>query len=116
VSGLIAAGNTTISAIQSAMDQMSSDIPGLNWGARDALTNDANNAALKAWIGRCLTPRSRTAAQGLTTPGQIQGWILSHPASSLDKTDYKTIYDATKPADSGALEAAAFAGARQAHP
>jgi murein DD-endopeptidase MepM/ murein hydrolase activator NlpD len=98
VSGLIAAGNTTISAIQSAMDQMSSDIPGLKWGARDALTNDANNAALKAWDRP--VPDStikQLAAQGITTPGQIQGWILSHPASSLDKTDYKTIFDGANP-------------------
>lgn len=98
VSGLIAAGNTTIAAIQSAMDQMSSDIPGLNWGARDALTNDANNAALKAWDRP--VPDStikQLAAQGLTTPGQIQGWVLSHPASAMDKTDFKTIYDATNP-------------------
>lgn len=97
VSGLIAAGTTTNTQVQSAMDQMSSDIPGLNWGARDALTQDANNQALKTW-DRPVPDATikQLAAQGITTPGAIQGWINSHPATALG-ADYKTIFDAANP-------------------
>jgi hypothetical protein len=96
ISSLIAAGNTTAEQIQSQMDQMSSDIPGLNWGRRDALTNDANNAALKAWDRPVPDATIKSlASQGITTPGQIQGWVMSHPATALDKADFKTIYDQT---------------------
>jgi len=98
VSSLIAQGNTTTEQIQSAMDQMSSDITGMNWGQRDALTNDVNGAAQKAWdrpVPDALV--KQLAALGINTPGQIQGWIQSHPASALDPSTYQQYFDAANP-------------------
>lgn len=98
VSSLIAQGATTVEAITSYMDQMASDIPGMKWGARDALTNDANAAAQKAWDRTVPDSTIKDlAAQGITTPVQIQAWIAGHPASSLDKADFKQIYDGANP-------------------
>lgn len=98
VSSLIASGATTTEGIQSYMDQMSSDIPGMNWGARDTLTTDANQAAQKAWDRTVPDSTIKSLAQqGITTPVQIQAWIAGHPASALDKADFKAIYDAANP-------------------
>lgn len=96
VSSQIAAGNTTTEQIQNAMDQMSSDIPNMNWGQRDAFASDANNAALKAW-SRPLPDATlkELAGKGLTNAGQLQNWVASHPASAIDPQTFAQIYDQT---------------------
>lgn len=96
VSAQIAAGNTTTEQIQSAMDAMSSDIGGMNWGQRDQFSNDANAAATKAW-SRPLPDATlkELAAKGITTAGQLQLWITSHPASAIDPASYQQVFDAT---------------------
>ena len=98
VSSLIAQGNTTTEQITSAMDQMSSDVPNMNWGQRDTLTNDVNSFAQKAWdrpVPDALV--KQLAALGITTPGQVQGWIQSHPASALDPGTYAQYFDVANP-------------------
>lgn len=98
VSSLIAQGATTTEQIQSQMDQMSSDIPNMNWGQRDALTSDVNSAATKAW-DRPVPDATvkQLAALGITTPGQVQGWIASHAASALDPGTYAQYFDQANP-------------------
>ena len=97
VSSLLASGQTTTEQVQNAMDEMSSDIPNMNWGQRDTLTNDVNNAAMKAWDRP--VPDStvkQLAALGITTPGQVAGWVNSHAASGLG-ADYGQVFDAAAP-------------------
>lgn len=98
VSSLIAAGETTAEQVQNRMDQMTSDIAGMPWGQRDQLTADANKFASAAW-SRPLPDSTikQLAAEGITTPGQIQGWVNSHPANAVNNADYTAIYDKLSP-------------------
>lgn len=92
------AGITTTDALQSAINNLPSNIPGVTIGQYKGVS-DATQKQAQTAFGRSV-PQSLVAElihQGITNPGDIQLWFESHGSSSIPTGEYQSIYDAAAP-------------------
>lgn len=92
------AGINTVDALNNAIQNMPSSIPGVTIGSYKTVSDAANSAAQQAF-GRSIPQSliSQFFQQGLTTATDIKAWFDTHSSSDIPKSDYQAIYDAALP-------------------
>lgn len=102
-----AAGVTNTSQMAAVAANWPSDIPGMTFDQRDNVFNTANGIAMKNY-GRPIPDSlvKRLAAEGLTSPGEIQQWFLTHVSADLPAPEYQQVFDAVNPAIHNAYKSA----------
>lgn len=92
------AGVTTVDALQNAVNQLPSAVPGVNIGAYKTVS-DATNKQAQTAFGRPV-PQSLLNdffRQGITTASDIKAWFDFHSSSDVPTADYQAIYDSALP-------------------
>jgi murein DD-endopeptidase MepM/ murein hydrolase activator NlpD len=92
------AGINTVDALQNAMLNMPSSIPGVTIGAYQNMSKQVQSTANQAF-GRAVPDSliSQFFQQGITSADDIKLWFDTHSSSDIPKADYQAIYDAALP-------------------
>lgn len=87
-------GVQNMDQVQSILDEMPSDIPGLSMGQREKLKGAAQSAADK-WLGRPVPDAliAQFAAEGKTSPIAIEEWFHSHSSTDIPRDQYTAVWD-----------------------
>jgi len=92
------AGINTVDALQNAMLNLPSSIPGVTVGSYQNVSKLVQSAATQSF-GRAV-PQSLIAQflqQGITTQDDVKLWFDTHSSSDVPQADYQSIYDAALP-------------------